>query len=218
MNQEIFKKLYETLSENNPTGEFEYNGDDIISHEIRKGIWLNILNHSDDEDKDAWGWYYELRNANAKLWDRHISEIDEKRQNITEYVQYVIDEIASHKEQSPHSISVRLTPKDILRLDLRYFSYGGGMMAFGIERHERNFVTERLLSANLKCFGDFKILGYSIYKEEGKICFYDIYHTDFPEEDFDSFLRKKLDVDDYDEVFIDDLGCDQYDQYYDDEF
>lgn len=37
MTREEFKKLYDLLELANP-GEYEYNGEDIISNEVRRGI------------------------------------------------------------------------------------------------------------------------------------------------------------------------------------
>ena len=92
-------------------------------------------------------------------------------------------------------------------------------MAFGLERYVMNFVTEKLLKANLRCFGDYSILGYSIYEERpgNQLYTYDIYHTDLPKETFDEFLKNAMDIEDYDEVFIHELGYDEYDDEYNDE-
>ena len=46
MTREEFKKLYDLLELANP-GEYEYNGEDTISNEVRRGIWVSIINLED---------------------------------------------------------------------------------------------------------------------------------------------------------------------------
>ena len=48
MTREEFKKLYDLLELANP-GEYEYNGEDTISNEVRRGIWVSIINLEDTQ-------------------------------------------------------------------------------------------------------------------------------------------------------------------------
>lgn len=97
MTREEFKKLYETLELANP-GEYEYNGEDTISNEVRRGIWVSIYNDSQAEGKDSWGYCYELRNANCKLWERHISDLQGKRLEIIEEIKHAADQVFTQEE------------------------------------------------------------------------------------------------------------------------
>lgn len=84
-----------------------------------------------------------------------------------------------------HHFSFTLFPSDISRLPLRFFEYGDGLMAFSTERRDSNYVIETLLRANLKCFGNYSIIGYSKYAKNGDLMnMYDVYHTDLPKDRF----------------------------------
>ena len=78
MTREEFKKLYDLLELANP-GEYEYNGEDTISNEVRRGIWVSIINLEDTQGKDSWSDCYDLRNANGKLWERHVLDLQGKK-------------------------------------------------------------------------------------------------------------------------------------------
>ena len=106
------------------------------------------------------------------------------------------------------NVSVRIAPKHILELPFKYYSYDGGKMAFAIERWESNYVIEMLLRHNLKCYGEYKIVGYTKYRT--KYYHYDVYHTDLP---MDLFLTVAKD-----KVSIETLSYDDYYDFYDDEF
>lgn len=90
MTREEFKKLYKVLEDANP-GEYEYDGEDIISTHIFKGIWVSIINVVDIEGKDSWSDCYDLRNANGKLW--HVEDLRRKRQEIIEEVQNAAENV-----------------------------------------------------------------------------------------------------------------------------
>ena len=77
MTQEEFKHLYDVLAENNP-GEYEYDGDAVISTHICKGIWVDIVNEAmggqgdlkEQLEKDLEfneNRYLEIRNSNKEL-------------------------------------------------------------------------------------------------------------------------------------------------------
>lgn len=52
-------------------------------------------------------------------------------------------------------------------------------------RRDSNYVLEILLQANLKCFGNYSIIGYSKYAKNGDLMnMYDVYHTDLPKDRF----------------------------------
>lgn len=90
MTHEEFKQLYEVLDYANP-GEYEYDGEDIISTHIYKGIWVTIINDVQNEGKDSWSDCYDLRNANGKLWERHVLDLQGKRLAIIEEVEHVLE-------------------------------------------------------------------------------------------------------------------------------
>lgn len=84
-----------------------------------------------------------------------------------------------------HHCSFNIFPTDISRLPLRFFEYGDGLMAFSTARRDSNFVLETLLQANLKCFGNYSIIGYSMYADKWDLMnVYDVYHTDLPKDRF----------------------------------
>lgn len=90
MTQDEFKHLYDVLAENNP-GEYEYDGDAVISTHICKGIWVDIVNDAGSEGKDSWSTCYDLRNANGKLWERHVLDLEGKKQDIEEEVSRALE-------------------------------------------------------------------------------------------------------------------------------
>ena len=66
----------------------------------------------------------------------------------------------------------------------------------------------RQLQANLKCFGNYNIIGYSKYADKGDLMnVYDVYHTDLPK---DRFLL----VEEAEKVSH--LRDEVYEKYYDD--
>lgn len=84
-----------------------------------------------------------------------------------------------------HHCSFSIFPTDISRLPLRFFEYGDGLMAFSTARRDSNYVLETLLQANIKCFGNYNIIGYSKYADKGDLMnVYDVYHTDLPKDRF----------------------------------
>ena len=93
---EAFNKLYDLLELANP-GEYEYNGEDIISNEVRRGIWVSIINLEDTQGKDSWSDCYDLRNANGKLWERHVLDLQGKRLEIIEDVKRAAEKVFSHE-------------------------------------------------------------------------------------------------------------------------
>ena len=81
-------------------------------------------------------------------------------------------------------------------------------MAFSTARRDSNYVLETLLQANLKCFGNYNIIGYSKYADKGDLMnVYDVYHTDLPK---DRFLL----VEEAEKVSH--LRDEVYEKYYDD--
>lgn len=96
MTREEFKKLYDLLELANP-GEYEYNGEDTISNEVRRGIWISINNLEDTQGKDSWSDCYDLRNANGKLWERHVLDLQGKRLEIIEDVMRAAEKVFSHE-------------------------------------------------------------------------------------------------------------------------
>ena len=96
MTREEFNKLYDLLELANP-GEYEYNGEDTISNEVRRGIWISINNLEDTQGKDSWSDCYDLRNANGKLWERHVLDLQGKRLEIIEGVKRAAEKVFSHE-------------------------------------------------------------------------------------------------------------------------
>lgn len=96
MTREEFKKLYDLLELANP-GEYEYNGEDTISNEVRRGIWVSIINLEDTQGKDSWSDCYDLRNATCKLWERHLLDLQGKRLEIIEDVKRAAEKVFSHE-------------------------------------------------------------------------------------------------------------------------
>ncbi len=94
MTREEFNKLYDLLELANP-GEYEYNGEDTISNEVRRGIWISIINLEDTQGKDSWSDCYDLRNANGKLWERHVLDLQGKRLEIIEDVKRAAEKVFS---------------------------------------------------------------------------------------------------------------------------
>lgn len=256
MKCEEFKKLYDLLQAEN-SGEYEYDGKDIISTHIYKGIWVFIINDIHIEGKDSWHDCYDLKNANGKLLVQDVLDLQRKRWAIIEDVKRAIDKVipSSHnindtdlfdldsiplekldaayidytplyetylksQEKVQKEVQVSIFPKDILRLDMHYFSYNDGKMAFAVERHWRNYITERLLRVNLKCFGDYEIIGYSKLANTDNLLYLcdDIYHTNLPKQIFDAFLKEILNEEDYAKIDIRTLDYDEFDKYYDDDF
>lgn len=102
MTHEEFKKLYDLLELANP-GEYEYDGKDVISTHVYKGIWVSICNYvyTDGEDytegKHSWSDCYDLRNANGKRWERHVLDLQGKRLEIIEEVMRAADQVFSQE-------------------------------------------------------------------------------------------------------------------------
>ena len=108
-------------------------------------------------------------------------------------------------------ISVRFYPEHILKLPFRYFTWGDGLMAFATARRDSNYVIENLLRHNLKCYGEYSILGYSRLADAHFLDGWDVYHTDLPEWRF-------LQGADGSQICIEKLPYDEYSDIYDDEF
>ena len=108
-------------------------------------------------------------------------------------------------------ISVRFYPEHILKLPFRYFTWGDGLMAFATARRDSNYVIENLLKHNLKCYGEYSILGYSRLADSVLLDWWDVYHTDLPEWRF-------LQGADGSQICIEKLPYDEYSDIYDDEF
>ena len=108
-------------------------------------------------------------------------------------------------------ISVRFYPEHILKLPFRYFTWGDGLMAFATARRDSNYVIENLLRHNLKCYGEYSILGYSRLADSGILDGWDVYHTDLPEWRFFQGV-------DASQISIERLPYDEYSDIYDDEF
>lgn len=108
-------------------------------------------------------------------------------------------------------LSVRLYPEHILNLPFRYFTWGDGLMAFATARRDSNYVIENLLRHNLKCYGEYSILGYSRLVDAGSLDGLDVYHTDLPEWRF----RQGIDGN---QISMEGLPYDEYSNVYDDEF
>ena len=108
-------------------------------------------------------------------------------------------------------LSVRIWPEHILKLPFRYFTWGDGLMAFATERRDSNYVIENLLKHNLKCYGEYSILGYSRLADSGLLYGWDVYHTDLPE----WRLRQGVDAS---RISIERLPYEDYSKVYDDEF
>lgn len=100
MTREEFKKLYDLLELANP-GEYEYDENDVISTHVYKGIWVSIYNYvyTEGEDhtegKHSWSDCYDLRNANGRLWERHILDVQGKRLAIVDEVRSAAEKVFS---------------------------------------------------------------------------------------------------------------------------
>ena len=74
MTYEKFKALSTALEED--FGEVLFDGKDTISVKVYifgcSGIWITILNV---EEEDCWSTCIELREANGKLWERHLADL-----------------------------------------------------------------------------------------------------------------------------------------------
>lgn len=77
MTYEKFKALSTALEEEFSEGEVLFDGKDTISVKVHifgcSGIWITILNV---EEEDCWSTCIELREANGKLWERHLADLD----------------------------------------------------------------------------------------------------------------------------------------------
>ena len=92
MTYEKFKALFAALEEE--FGEVLFDGKDTISVKVHifrcSGIWITILN---EEEEDCWSTCIELREANGKLWERHLADLEEREQ----YLDRFIREFLSHR-------------------------------------------------------------------------------------------------------------------------
>ena len=81
MTYEKFKALSKALEEECPQGEVLFDGKDTISVKVHifgcSGIWITILN---EEEEDGWSTCIELREANGKLWERHLADLEGQKQ------------------------------------------------------------------------------------------------------------------------------------------
>lgn len=83
MTYEKFKALSTALEEEFPKGEVLFDGKDTISVKVYifgcPGIWITIWN---EEEEDGWSTCIELREANGQLWERHLADLEGKKQNL----------------------------------------------------------------------------------------------------------------------------------------
>ena len=86
MTYEKFKALSTALEEE--FGEVLFDGKDTMSVKVHifgcSGIWITILNV---EEEDCWSTCIELREANGKLWERHLADLDGQKQNMDDFIQ-----------------------------------------------------------------------------------------------------------------------------------
>lgn len=154
--------------------------------ETESDVWIHAFENLCDE--------WEVNSRHASLFKGHEEE-DGKTVDILDIV--IVTEIEyecddndednvnekenEHKNENDNKqIRVVVEAKHILKLPLEYYTYEENQMAFAMARHETNYVTERLLTLNLQCFGDYEIVGYSTFNG-GQ---YDVYHTNLPKERF----------------------------------
>ena len=80
---EVFAALFVALKEEFPEGEVLFDGKDTISVKVHifrcSGIWITILNV---EEEDCWSTCIELREANGKLWERHLADLEGQEQQL----------------------------------------------------------------------------------------------------------------------------------------
>lgn len=85
MTYEKFKALSTALEEE--FGEVLFDGKDTISVKVHifrcSGIWITILNV---EEEDSWSTCIELREANGKLWERHLADLKGWEQQLDCYI------------------------------------------------------------------------------------------------------------------------------------
>ena len=81
MTYEKFKALFAALEEE--FGEVLFDVKDTISVKVHifrcSGIWITILNV---EEEDCWSTCIELREANGKLWERHLADLEGQEQQL----------------------------------------------------------------------------------------------------------------------------------------
>lgn len=85
---EVFTALFAALKEEFPQGEVLFDGKDTISVKVHifgcSGIWITILN---EEEEDGWSTCIELREANGKLWERHLADLEGQKQYLEDFIQ-----------------------------------------------------------------------------------------------------------------------------------
>ena len=85
MTYEKFKALSTALEEE--FGEVLYDGKDTISVKVHifgcSGIWITILNL---EEEDSWSTCIELREANGRLWERHLADLEGWEQQLNCFI------------------------------------------------------------------------------------------------------------------------------------
>lgn len=84
---EVFTALFAALKEEFPQGEVLFDGRDTISVKVHifgcSGIWITILN---EEEEDGWSTCIELREANGKLWERHLADLEGQKQYLEDFI------------------------------------------------------------------------------------------------------------------------------------
>jgi len=84
---EVFTALFAALKEEFPQGEVLFDGKDTISVKVHifgcSGIWITILN---EEEEDGWSTCIELREANGKLWERHLADLEGQKQKLEDFI------------------------------------------------------------------------------------------------------------------------------------
>ena len=85
MTYEKFKALSTALEED--FGEVLFDGKDTISVKVYifgcSGIWITILNL---EEEDSWSTCIELREANGRLWERHLADLEGQEQELNCFI------------------------------------------------------------------------------------------------------------------------------------
>ena len=85
MTYEKFKALSTALEEE--FGEVLFDGKDTISVKVHifgcSGIWITILNV---EEEDCWSTCIELREANGRLWERHLADLEGWEQELNCFI------------------------------------------------------------------------------------------------------------------------------------
>lgn len=83
MTQEQFAALYAALKEEYPGDEVLFDRKDTISVKAQlfgcSGIWITILNV---EEEDCWSTCIELMEANGRLWERHLADLEGQEQQL----------------------------------------------------------------------------------------------------------------------------------------